>query len=62
MEYNTLSVTARPGRITVITLNRPGARNALSIEMRREISAALDLLKGDKNTGAVIFTGAGNVF
>jgi len=62
MEYKAIKVESGPGRIAVIILNRPGAKNALSIDMRREISAALAALQSDKTVGAVIFAGAGGVF
>jgi 2-(1,2-epoxy-1,2-dihydrophenyl)acetyl-CoA isomerase len=50
--------------IATITFNRPEARNALSIEMRDDISTALEEIKdraGD-DIKAVIMTGAGGAF
>lgn len=45
-----------------MTLNRPDAKNALSIRMRQEISAALSELREDAKTRALIITGGGSVF
>jgi len=50
--------------IATITLNRPEARNALSTEMREDMSTALEEIK-DRAGGdvkAVILTGAGGAF
>ena len=50
--------------IATITLNRPEARNALSLEMRDDLSTALEDIKtraGD-DIKAVIITGAGGAF
>lgn len=62
MEFTTLSVEKRPDRIGVITLNRPELRNAISIQMRHELSACLNEWKNDQDIGAVILTGAGAAF
>jgi enoyl-CoA hydratase/carnithine racemase len=43
-------------------LNRPEKRNAISIEMRREISACLKGWQESEAVGAIIFTGSGEVF
>jgi enoyl-CoA hydratase/carnithine racemase len=45
-----------------LTLNRPDKRNALSVQLRDEISDALDALAGEPEIKAVIMTGAGPVF
>lgn len=62
MEFTTLSVEKSAGRIGVITLNRPELRNAISIQMRHEISACLTEWKEDQDIGVVILTGAGAAF
>ena len=41
MEFSTIKVDIREDRIGIITLNRPEKRNALSIQMRKEISHCL---------------------
>jgi enoyl-CoA hydratase len=48
--------------IGVIKLNNPNKRNAISIQMRREISDCLDKWKTDDAVKAVIITGEGSVF
>jgi len=57
MEFQTIQVQERADGIGVITLNRPEKRNAISILMRREISACLENWKEVAAIGAVIFTG-----
>jgi enoyl-CoA hydratase/carnithine racemase len=52
----------RRGEVAVVTLRRPEKRNALSIELRREISDAFGGLSGDDHVGCVVFTGAGPAF
>jgi enoyl-CoA hydratase/carnithine racemase len=46
----------------VLTLNRHEKKNALSIQLRDEISDVLATLAGDETVSAVVFTGAGSVF
>ena len=50
--------------IATITLNRPEARNALSTEMREDLSTALEDIKerAGEDVKAVILTGAGGAF
>ncbi len=45
-----------------LTLNRPDKRNALSVQLRDEISDALDALAVEPAIKAVVITGAGTVF
>lgn len=47
--------------VALLTLDRPEARNALSIELRERIAAELGELDTDR-TGAVVLTGAGSAF
>lgn len=49
-------------RIGTITLNRPESRNAISIRMRKEISACLARWMDSPAVDVVIFTGAGKTF
>jgi enoyl-CoA hydratase/carnithine racemase len=62
MSFNMLIVEKRTDGIGVVTLNRPELRNAISIEMRHEISACLTEWKDDRDIGVVILTGAGPAF
>ncbi len=53
---------AREGRVARITLNRPEKRNALNIEMCRELAAALEDTAADETAGAILLTGGGPAF
>ena len=57
-----LSVDGPDDGIAVLTLNRPEKRNALSTELRDEVSDALDALANDDALKVVVVTGAGDVF
>ena len=48
--------------IGTITLNRPEARNALSMDMRPALADAIAQMRDDAQVHAVIFTGAGGAF
>ena len=50
------------GPLGVITLNRPGYRNAQGYRMLDEIDAAFDLARADEAVRVVIVRGAGGVF
>lgn len=62
MEFRTIAVGELQGGIGIITLNRPEKRNAISIEMRSEISVCLKGWEESETVGAVIFTGSGETF
>jgi enoyl-CoA hydratase len=47
------------GDVAILTLDRPEKRNALSIEMRFELA---ELLRGLREIGALVVTGAGTAF
>jgi 2-(1,2-epoxy-1,2-dihydrophenyl)acetyl-CoA isomerase len=59
--YETI-ITDRSGAIATITLNRPEARNALDLTMRREMLGVLDEIEADPTARVVILTGAGGHF
>lgn len=61
MGYATLLLD-RGGAIATITLNRPEARNALDMTMRRELLAALDELEAAPEARVVVLAGAGEHF
>ena len=53
---------AKDGAIAMVTLNRPEKRNALSLEMMRELIAALREAGEDADVRAVILAAEGKVF
>jgi enoyl-CoA hydratase len=52
----------RRGRVEVLTLNRPEARNAVNDVVSTAIETALDDLEADDAVVAVVITGRGDVF
>lgn len=50
------------GRVRILTLNRPDARNALSAALRTELIQHLHEAANDGSVGAVVLTGAGSAF
>jgi enoyl-CoA hydratase/carnithine racemase len=52
----------RPGEVAVVTLRRPEKRNALSIELRTELTEAFGELSEDEDVGCVVLTGEGTAF
>jgi enoyl-CoA hydratase len=61
MEPRTIRREVADG-VATLTLHRPERRNAISIEMREELSATLAAWRDDPSVGAVILTGAGPAF
>ena len=61
MSYRHL-LQAREGHLGVITLNRPERRNALSLELMRELIGALDEFGSDATIRAVILAASGKAF
>jgi enoyl-CoA hydratase len=51
---------ARPAAL--VTLNRPGKRNALSVELRVALAEVLEALAADPDVAAIGLTGAGSAF
>ncbi len=49
-------------RVAVVTLNRPEARNAITLEMKRALVDLLPRLAADRSVGALLLTGAGGAF
>ena len=45
--------------IAIITINRPDALNALSVDVLNELHEGFSILKNDQRTGVIIITGAG---
>lgn len=52
----------RRDQLALVTLRRPEKRNALSIELRRELADAFGGLSRDEGIGCVVLTGAGSAF
>ena len=48
--------------IATFTMTRPEARNALSLQVRDEIAAMIETVRGDDEIKALIITGSGGVF
>jgi enoyl-CoA hydratase/carnithine racemase len=53
---------ARDGQIALITMDRPEKRNALSLQMMRELDAVLAELAQDSQTRAIVLRGEGPAF
>src|SRR5437870_8006742 len=49
-------------QITIVTLNRPERRNALTIELLTELTAAINGLSVEPHKRIIIFRGAGAAF
>lgn len=52
----------RDGAVAVVTLNRPERRNALTVELKEALYAALSEAGGDPEVRAVVLTGTGKSF
>ena len=59
MTYETLLVETR-GAVTMVTLNRPQALNALNSTVLKELIAAMAAFEADDSQGCVVLTGAGD--
>lgn len=62
MSFQSIQAEVRPAGVAVLTLDRPAKLNALSIQLRREVSTCLAAWAEDAAVGAVIITGAGRAF
>jgi enoyl-CoA hydratase/carnithine racemase len=54
--------TSREGAVTLVRLNRPEARNALSPELMDELAARLEELDADPEVRCVVIAGSDEVF
>lgn len=61
MTYENILVEKR-GKVAIVRLNRPKALNALSPDLTRELSSALDLLEVDEEVAVVVLTGSEKAF
>mgnify|MGYP003385265846 CR=1 FL=1 len=57
--FETITVD-RCGRVAILSLNRPDAMNAISMQMRAELRAALEALRRDVDIGAAVLTATGD--
>jgi enoyl-CoA hydratase/carnithine racemase len=62
VESDAVVTVEREESIIFVTLSRPQRRNALSLEMMRELTACLDGIGRDASIRAVILAAAGGVF
>lgn len=62
MTHATIRTEVGADGVATLALDRPERRNAISIEMRREISGCLAGWAGDDAVGAVVLTGSGGAF
>ncbi len=60
--YETLLVEQRAGGVTLITLNRPQALNALNNQVLGELVAAARAFDADPNQGCAVLTGSEKAF
>jgi enoyl-CoA hydratase/carnithine racemase len=49
-------------RVALVTLNRPEARNALSMELKDALYRLVPVLEADPGVGCLLLTGAGSAF
>lgn len=54
-----LVTVERDGGLAIVTLSRPEAMNALSADLREQLSSAIDKLEADNDIRVMILTGAG---
>ena len=59
---NDIEVEQRQDGITVVCLNRPQLRNAMSLAMWRQLASVVTSLGRDPNVRSIILTGAGGSF
>jgi enoyl-CoA hydratase len=50
------------GRVLLLTLNRPHAKNAMSLQLSEELAAAFELLDSRQDLSLGVITGAGGTF
>jgi enoyl-CoA hydratase/carnithine racemase len=62
MSDEALVLRADRDGVATLTLNRPSARNALSVDMMGALQAALEAIAADMNVRVVILAGAGPAF
>ena len=58
----TFILSEREGPLSVLTLNRPAKRNAMSLTLMNELISALEVAGSDRSVQAVILAASGPVF
>ena len=53
---------AREGAVAIVTLNRPGTRNALNRDLVLQLASTLETVGADSEVRAVVLTGSGGAF
>lgn len=61
-ERTLITVSRADPHLPLVTLCRPEARNAVSVQLARELDATVAALEADEQVRAVILTGEGDVF
>ena len=61
-DYETLLVEQREGGVTLVTLNRPQALNALNNQVLGELNAAMAAFDADPSQGCAVLTGSEKAF
>jgi enoyl-CoA hydratase len=59
--YETILVEKKD-HVAILSLNRPKKLNAIDLQVKREISQALDELQADDDVRVIVMTGAGRAF
>jgi enoyl-CoA hydratase len=59
--YETIRVEQR-GRVALVTIHRPEALNALSLQVMRDLADATAALDADRGTGCIVITGSERAF
>lgn len=62
VRYEHVQVTDPVVGVRVVTIDRPGAKNALNAALRRELGAALAAADGDDSVRAIVLTAVDPVF
>jgi trans-feruloyl-CoA hydratase/vanillin synthase len=61
MDYETLKIEIKD-RVAKVILNRPEKKNAMSPQLHRDMTAALDHLRYEDAAAVLVLTGAGDAF
>lgn len=61
MSYKTLQIEIKD-KVAKVILNRPGKKNAMSPQLHKDMTAALEALRYDDRVKVLVLTGAGNSF